>query len=157
MPNGTIKKSVKGGGNMAGYNGCLVWRGSRGGGKAHSYNSRIQIFYAGITDFATFAVAIAPYSNCVLRSRTWSHTADVNLTAPAAGTIIDRKATIYMRDPETGRGVSFSFPDPVASICEIQSNGERIKQSDVESIVGLINTLTSHGYTALYGVVEQSR
>jgi hypothetical protein len=70
---------------------------------------------------------------------------------------VDRKAIIYMRDPDTLRVHVLTLASPVDADVEDTPEGERITNAAGVAITGLVNTATGREYTFMYGKVIQKR
>ena len=87
----------------------------------------------------------------------WSYTQlnSVDPDPPLVSSNVDRKAVIYFRDETEGKVRTFSFPDPIPSICESTPAGTRVLYSEVVVIVSDLATISGHTLTPLYGIVYQ--
>lgn len=134
----------------------IVWRGDFG----RPPNHYAQTVVKKVTNWAamtTLTTALQAYSDCNCVSGAWQEIWPQTDALPGVDANVDRRATIYMRNPTTLGVCSITIPAPATSIVEGTAEGERVTDAACAAIVALINTATGESYAALYGIVTQKR
>lgn len=136
--------------------GVITWKGDLGNPDQNYSRSTLE----NVTDstaWGTFMAAIAAHSDCNIAKHSYNAVTAGTDTPPGVAANVDKKGTIYMRNPTNLHLVKFSIPAPKAADVESipGTKGERYTAVALAAIVGDINTACGTSYTALYGTVTQ--
>src|SRR5512136_1140056 len=132
----------------------IVWKGK--------YGSATKTVIKGVADLATLTTleeALLLLSDAAIVTYSFSVN-EVLDAVPGAQSNTDRKGVAYFQDVETGNVIRISIPAIKAANCELvpgKNEGERIKETVMTSIQGLLETATSKDLRPLEGVVLQRK
>lgn len=138
-------------------NGKLVFRGQYGGTK--NTHTKTCGAFEPLTNTAlyNFCLVLDDYTLCKINKRVCVFEYEYSGGAVTNGANVDEIATIFFSEEGTHGVKRFSFPAPVASARELRSEGERIKDSVVTTLVSALATMSGKTLFPLYGIVRQRR
>lgn len=136
--------------------GTIIFKGDIGAPEGHYGKGQI----VGVSDAAAltvFAAFMIDHSDCNVAKESFVSAVLGTDLAPGLSANVDRRATVYFRDPTDLTTHSFSYPAPAAADVEDKPQGERLTDVAVAAIVAAINLATGKSYTPQYGIVTQKR
>lgn len=137
---------------------CVInFHGDAGTGRSPHVGKAIVNGVLGMAEAGALAVALGAFSTCNIGRVGLTNFTAGSPTPPGTNTNIDYKGIVYFKDPASPGVKSVNIPgwDNVASPPILKSEGERIADADVATIVAAINTACGTGYTPMWGKIIQ--
>jgi hypothetical protein len=146
-----------------GAHGYITWKGDLGRpGGGNVLRTKVPFAqYEKMEDF-TLQNALKAHTKCIVQRATLNYYfGNTFVSPPGLDANVDERVTIYMRDVTPGQTegsiVSLTLPAPVDGDLEKTTNGIRLTDAAITSIMAAINEASSHTYLHIGDSYEGKR
>ena len=134
--------------------GIIFWLGDYGGGDKKTKQMRLPFLSGSVpdhTDLNSLRTALQPYTEAACGGFERLLKKTLTATSPDTGANLDVKARIAFKDSSDGKIYRIEIPAPVASMFEIQGEGDRVTSVALADIVSSLATAFNRTFIPLWG------